>query len=350
MKNDKNFNLYKNFLDLIPDPLLIVDKESLKIFFVNHEFQIHFGKSQSQFQEISIDLIFNKDSFLVSNLKKLKEKVGMFLIKEATLFKNFSYEVKCIIPEDLNKYILMIFKKIEDDRKIDDQSQYTIFDETFSILSHEINNPLSSIKMASQIMTKSKIFDKELFEIISSETERITKIFKSLSFINSKINLLEGIDENIHEVIRYSIFRLKKIDPNINIIENFDPSLPLIKIDKSSLIQVFDNLLLNSKEALDKNFSSYIKITTKFLYGQSIKIPNLKDQIKKNFIQITIEDNGRGVEKNDLEKVFIPFFSKKKNGTGIGLFLVKKIIDYHNGQISIYSDNDCTKVYIKLPL
>ena len=157
MKNDKNFNLYKNFLDLIPDPLLIVDKESLKIFFVNHEFQIHFGKSQSQFQEISIDLIFNKDSFLVSNLKKLKEKVGMFLIKEATLFKNFSYEVKCIIPEDLNKYILMIFKKIEDDRKIDDQSQYTIFDETFSILSHEINNPLSSIKMASQIMIKSKI-------------------------------------------------------------------------------------------------------------------------------------------------------------------------------------------------
>ena len=350
MKNDKNFNLYKNFLDLIPDPLLIVDKESLKIFFVNHEFQIQFGKSQSQFKEISIDLIFNKDSFLVSNLKKLKEKVGMFLIKEATLFKNFSYEVKCIIPEDLNKYILMIFKKIEDDRKIDDQSQYTIFDETFSILSHEINNPLSSIKMASQIMKKSKVFDKELFDIISIETERITKIFKSLSFINSKINLLEGGDENIHEIIRYSIFRLKQIDKNIKIIENFDPSLPLIKVDKNSLIQVFDNLLLNSKEALDKSFSSYIKITTKFLYGQSIKIPNLKDQIKKNFIQIMIEDNGRGVEKDDLEKVFIPFFSNKKNGTGIGLFLVKKIIDYHNGQISINSDNDCTKVYIKLPL
>ena len=56
------------------------------------------------------------------------------------------------------------------------------------------------------------------------------------------------------------------------------------------------------------------------------------------------------LKKNDLEKVFIPFFSNKKNGTGIGLFLVKKIIDYHNGQISINSDNDCTKVYIKLPL
>ena len=78
------------------------------------------------------------------------------------------------------------------------------------------------------------------------------------------------------------------------------------------MIQVFDNLLLNSKEALDKNFSSYIKITTKFLYGQSIKIPNLKDQIKKNFIQITIEDNGRGVKKNDLEKFLYHFFQIKK--------------------------------------
>ena len=80
----------------------------------------------------------------------------MFLIKEAALFKNFSYEVRCIIPENINNYILMIFKKNEDKRKINEESQYTIFDETFSILSHEINNPLSSIRMAAQIMSKSK--------------------------------------------------------------------------------------------------------------------------------------------------------------------------------------------------
>ena len=97
----------------------------------------------------------------------------------------------------------MIFKKIEDERKIDEESQYVIFDETFSILSHEINNPLSSIKMASQIMEKSKKFDKELFDIITVETDRISKIFKSLSYVNSKINLLEGKEENIHEILRF---------------------------------------------------------------------------------------------------------------------------------------------------
>ena len=89
-----------------------------------------------------------------------------------------------IIPDNINNYMLMIFKKIEDQRQINENSQHTIFDETFSILTHEINNPLSSIKMASQLITKSKNYDKELTDIISSETERVSKIFKSLSFVN----------------------------------------------------------------------------------------------------------------------------------------------------------------------
>ena len=73
--------------------------------------------------------------------------------------------------------------------------------------------------MASQLIKKSKNYDKELIDIISSETERISKIFNSISFVNSKIDLLEGKDENIHEILRYSIFRLKKLDKNIKILK-----------------------------------------------------------------------------------------------------------------------------------
>ena len=61
------------------------------------------------------------------------------------------------------------------------------------------------------------------------------------------------------------------------------------------MIQVFDNLL--NLEALENNTSSYIRIITKFLYGQSVKIPNLKNHIKRNFLQIVIEDNGKGIEQ-----------------------------------------------------
>jgi nitrogen-specific signal transduction histidine kinase len=278
----------------------------------------------------------------------MSKKTGMFLIKEAALFKNFSYEVRCIVPETFNDQILMVFKK-STKSQIYNQDQFIIFDETFSILSHEINNPLSSIKMASQLILKSKKYDEELHKIVINETERISKIFESLSFINSKNSLLDGSNENIHEIIRYSVFRLKE-KKIIKIIEDFDPSLPIVRVDKSAMVQVFDNLLLNSVDATANNDNAYIKLTTKFLYGQSIKIPNLKNQIKKNYLQIIIEDNGIGIKPNDLEKIFIPFFTKKKNGSGIGLFLVKKIIDFHNGEISINIEDNCTKVYIKLPL
>ena len=278
----------------------------------------------------------------------MSKKTGMFLIKEAALFKNFSYEVRCIVNETYNDQILMVFKKSTKSQFFN-QDQFIIFDETFSILSHEINNPLSSIKMASQLILKSKKYDEELHKIVVNETERISKIFKSLSYINTKNSLLDGSNENIHEIIRYSVFRLKEKNI-IKIIEDFDPSLPMIRIDKNAMVQVFDNLLLNSIDATANKDNAYIKLSTKFLYGQSIKIPNLKNQIKKNYLQIIFEDNGIGINPNDLDKIFIPFFTKKKKGSGIGLFLVKKIIDYHNGEISIKIEDNCTKVYIKLPL
>ena len=278
----------------------------------------------------------------------MSKKTGMFLIKEAALFKNFSYEVRCIVNETYNDQILMVFKKSTKSQFFN-QDQFIIFDETFSILSHEINNPLSSIKMASQLILKSKKYDEELHKIVINETERISKIFKSLSYINTKNSLLDGSNENIHEIIRYSVFRLKEKNI-IKIIEDFDPSLPMIRIDKNAMVQVFDNLLLNSIDATANKDNAYIKLSTKFLYGQSIKIPNLKNQIKKNYLQIIFEDNGIGINPNDLDKIFIPFFTKKKKGSGIGLFLVKKIIDYHNGEISIKIEDNCTKVYVKLPL
>ena len=66
------------------------------------------------------------------------------------------------------------------------------------------------------------------------------------------------------------MFRLK--ENIIKIIEDFDPSLPMIRIDKNTMVQVFDNLLLNSIDATANKDNTYIKFSTKF-YGQSIKIP-----------------------------------------------------------------------------
>ena len=94
---------------------------------------------------------------------------------------------------------------------------------------------------------------------------------------------------------------------------------------------------------------SYLKIQTRFVVGERISIPNLKDTIKKNFLKISVCDNGKGISKESTEKIFLPFHSTKKRGSGIGLFLVKRIIEDHEGTIALESQEGVTTARIILP-
>ena len=80
--------------------------------------------------------------------------------------------------------------------------------------------------------------------------------------------------------MRYSTFKLKNKLKKINFIEEFDPSLPFVNVDKDTIIQVFDNLLLNAYEASIMIQTHLLKLSTKFLYGETVKIPNIK-KVKK---------------------------------------------------------------------
>ena len=92
------------------------------------------------------------------------------------------------------------------------------------------------------------------------------------------------------------------------------------------------------------------RIKTRYLYGETVRVPNIKKDQKRNYILVSIEDNGKGIDEKESKKIFLPFFSTKKNGLGIGLYLVKRIIDLHDGEISIVSDKICTTALIKLPI
>ena len=121
-------------------------------------------------------------------------------------------------------------------------------------------------------------------------------------------------------------------------------------VEKNSIIQVFDNLIKNSYESSKFIDSSYVKIKTKYLFGETVRVPNIKKDQKKNFILVSIEDNGKGIKDKQIKKIFLPFYSTKKSGLGIGLYLVKRIIDFHDGDVSIVSDKICTTALIKLPI
>ncbi len=347
-----NFSFFRNLIDLIPEPLIVIDKRNLLIRYLNLESQIFFKKSSKYLIGKEINVLFPENSYLINNLKKIIHKTGVFFIKEIPVRDLENVELRCVVSENKDENILLFFKSDKPRyEKIFDENSLGVFDETFSILAHEINNPISSIKMAAQLIEKStKNSDKELIDIIKNESDRISKLIDSLSSIDSKLSISSKSYENIHEIIRYSLFKLKQKSKKVSIVENFDPSLPTINLDKNLFVQVLDNLLVNAYESSNFLKKSYIKISTKYSYGETITIPNVKDKKNNNSIMIIIEDNGKGVEKKNIEKIFLPLFSTKKRGSGLGLFLAKKIINDHGGDITINSENQITSVIIKVPL
>ena len=349
MENGFDENLLKNFVDNIPEPILILKKKSLIIEYANYEFLDFYKKSFIYLKKKKISEVFKNDLFFLSNLNEIISNKGTFFIKEALEFNSKKLNVVCLLPEIVNKYMMLIFKPKELNNENSISDNFNAFEHFFSIISHEVANPLSSIKIASQLLSKTKRVDDELIDIIKIESERIAKIIVSISQLTSKLTLQKKNNENIHELLRYSTFKIKNKPKKIEFIEEFDPSLPYVNVDKDTIIQVFDNLLLNAYEASNYDSNSFIKLSTKFLYGETIKIPNIKKSQKRNYIMIKIEDNGLGFKENEKQKIFLPFYSLKKRGSGIGLYLVKRIVDLHEGDIFVNRDDKITSFTVKLP-
>ena len=116
--------------------------------------------------------------------------------------------------------MMIIFKKENETFKNDLFDDYGAYEHFFSIFVHEITNPLSSIKMASQLIEKSKVYDSELIEIINNECLRINKVINSISQISSKLVLKNKSSENIHEILRYSTFKIKNQKKKLKYLKN----------------------------------------------------------------------------------------------------------------------------------
>jgi len=161
--------------------------------------------------------------------------------------------------------------------------------------------------------------------------------------------LLINTSFNIHEIIRVAIKNINNLIINeIDLIENFDPSLPNVSSDKNQLIILFENLIRNALESISIE-GGYIKISTFFYFGEVKNIPNTKKNKSSNFILIEIEDNGEEIKEEFKDQIFLPFFSTK-NKKGLGLYQAKKIALDNNCEIQFYSKKNVTTFKIWIPL
>ena len=135
-------------------------------------------------------------------------------------------------------------------------------------------------------------------------------------------------------------------EKSLHIIKVYDPSLPQVLGDKEHLIKVFLNLIKNSIEAVDKN--GEIMVNTKMLTDFHLVEEGYKGG---KMASVEIKDNGCGISKENMEKIFTPFFTTKARGSGLGLALSFRIIKEHGGFFKIDSTTGKgTVVSIFLPI
>ena len=145
--------LFKTIFELLPQPIFLLKKKNLKIEYCNLETQNLLGKSNKLLEGKDLEDIFEKESILITNISEIIKKNGVFVIKDNIKLKNLFYEIQCITSEELNNKFFIVLNKVTKEKTDFEKSNY--LDEMFSFLSHEINNPISSIKLASDLIKKS---------------------------------------------------------------------------------------------------------------------------------------------------------------------------------------------------
>ncbi|MEM8957655.1 MAG: ATP-binding protein [Pseudomonadota bacterium] len=215
------------------------------------------------------------------------------------------------------------------------------------MLAHEIKNPLAGITGAAQLLSMNLHGeDRELTDLIVSETRRIVKLLEQVEqFGNLRPPKRRAV--NLHDLLdRARKSALVGFAAHMTLIEDYDPSLPATWVDGDQMLQVFLNLLKNAAEA--SRAGGTIRIRT--FYELSLRVRKPDGTGRALPLQVEIIDDGPGLPAEIASDIFDPFVSGRDNGTGLGLALVSKIISEHDGWIGVESVPGRTVFRISLPV
>lgn len=194
-------------------------------------------------------------------------------------------------------------------------------------IAHEVRNPLTNINLATEQL-QSEIPPGEdvtfLFEMISRNSNRINQLISDL-LDSTKTSELKYVKSSINEVLNESLeFAADRIDlKHIKVIKNYDNNICPVLIDREKIKIAFLNIIVNAIEAMNDYGTLY-----------------LSSESNNERCMIKITDTGKGLSKDDLPRLFEPYFTTKEKGKGLGLTNTQNIILAHNARINVESELD----------
>jgi two-component system nitrogen regulation sensor histidine kinase GlnL len=221
-----------------------------------------------------------------------------------------------------------------------------------AVLAHEIKNPLAAIRGAAQLVSrKLQEHDRNLTELIADEVDRIAQLIDRMQRLGRE-KAEPVVPLNLHAAVHRAIDTVKAASQSsFRLREEFDPSLPPVLGNEGALVQVLINLIANARDACAEQAEPEVIIRTRFVSGLVMNVIRLGRPVKLP-IEIQVSDNGPGIDPSVNDHIFEPFVSSKKNGQGLGLALVQKLVRDMDGRISHERDETggWTHFRIHLPM
>jgi len=332
----------KFFSDIILnslDAIIGIDND-FKIFLWNKGAERIYGYSKEE--------TMGNDFSMLIPAHKLREGEKEFLINEVKE-KGFliNYETERLTKNGVNINVSLTRFKVNNEKdevmgsvgivrditkikqlekELRERENLALIGEVVSSIAHSLSNPLNIISgNADYLLLDKSENDKEYEELktILDEATRITKSIRHLLNFSRPLRIemkKQDINKVINEVVKNSKYAIgnKKIAFKKSL-----KTLPEIRFDPAQLQEVLSNIIINAIQAI--NLEGEIKI---------------KSSIAGDFIKVEVSDNGPGIPKENLIKIFKPFFSSKGygKGTGLGLSIAKRILKEHGGDITVKSN------------
>lgn len=353
---------------------IIAVNPSLKIEWVNTAAQQILGIDEARVKNQQADVLGSFLSSLFRQCLSGQDTGQPHVWQDPHSKRTLSAELKKLNGNDENEGAVALIQDLTRERRLrekqDQVNRAQFWNELAASMSHEIRNPLVAIKTFSQLLPErhqEEDFRKDFSTIVSSEVDRLNQIVDQINnFANPpeiQFHLMD-IERAFKKAINLAKFRTNREDAVI--LQAIDDQLPMILADESALVECLSHLLVNAIEACDGVSDPQITLGARVIQTPAYSLggptgeedpkpsdpraaPRDQDHPFMKAILITVEDNGKGLPTDDIEKSFSPFYTSKAKGMGLGLPIVKRTVIDHNGDIRIDSLRKGTRVSITLP-
>jgi len=337
---------YRDIFNNIRNPIFVLDADTQEILDCNNSVQSVYGYGRDEIAGQSFLTLFPgneqnryagelKRASVINQVKQIRKDQEIIYVDLWVSFSEYpGKNVLLVTTSDITQ-------RLETEQQLIQASKMATLGEMATGVAHELNQPLAVIKTASRFFMKKvnkqeKIKDEILFtmsEEIDSHVDRATRIINHMRQFGRKSD--PKLDEiQINDVLEKSleIFSQQLVVRGIEVDWEIEENLPLIKADAGRLEQVFINLLINARDAIEDKWESNSP-------QKGDKKITLMSRSEGQRVIVEVRDTGGGVAGSIVDKVFEPFFTTKDagKGTGLGLSISYRIVHDLDGRIKVVS-------------